>query len=156
MGRKYTVVFPALAYSAAAQDFGQIKIGSGKITKLCGFHITQSNRYGDANAAGMVLQLVRATTPGTGGSPTTITAAPTSPSDTAYAGVIDRAYTTMATGTVTVLWEEGVNMQAGGRWTPPEKFEEELGGSSAYVFRYTGTPAASTTFTVYAEIEELG
>lgn len=154
MGRIYDVTMTATSFSAADRDLVQVTSQSTKVTKLLSCKVTQSNRYGDANAAGQVIQIVRAATTGSGGG-TTLTARPKSPGDSAFGGSITAGFTTAA-ATPTVLVEEGTNLQAGFHWTPTEKCEIEIAPSGIIAIRYTGTPAAATTFTVQLELEELG
>lgn len=157
MGRKYllTTVQQSIT-TATAQDLLAFVPTTSKVLKLCSVIVTQSNKYGDANASGQQVQINRGTVGSTGGA--TVTPRPVSPGDAAATFTARSGDTTIGTS-LTELVREDINIQAGFRWNATEKFEIEVAPSATVgiIIKLVGDPAsAATSYMVYAEVEELG
>lgn len=156
MGRMYEVTSPEMTFAATtAGDMLEIVGHASRVTKLCSVRVTQNNRYGDANASGAKIQIVRATVAGSGTPGATIVPAPVNSNDVAYGGVVEAKNPTGVSGTITILVEDNFNIQAGFMWTPPEKFEIVIPPSGILAIRLVDGFAASTDASVQCEIEEL-
>jgi hypothetical protein len=161
MGRKYDITWFASITAAAAQDLIQLTAAATKVVKILAVHVEQSSKYGDANAQGLRLQVIRGTAGG-GGTLITTNAAPVSPSDTAFAGTVRGGQTGALLTALTpiaapfVLAEGGMNNQAGWHWTPPENKAWEVAPSAIVALRTQTAPAATTDFEITIEVEELG
>lgn len=162
MGRIYTVSFSGVA-ATASQDLFEVKAGAGKPFILHELIVTQDTDYGDAQAEGFRVKLIRATgayTTGSGGS--TPTASPHQTSDTA-AGVTAKVNNTTAavagSGALTTLRAEAFNIQAGWQYLPvPEDRIFFAAGSNAEacILNLVSTPADSVTLSGSMVFEELG
>lgn len=151
MGRKYDIPATETAHSAAGPIL-QIASHSSRVTRLLSVDVTQNNLYGDANAAGLRVQIVKFDAAMTGG--TTLTARPKNTNDAAFGGTAISKPTT-GTPTATVLVEKAMNIQAGFQWTPPDGLEITIGPSEVLAIRFPDAPAASIDVSCQAEVEEL-
>lgn len=123
MARVYTVIFSAVAVSAA-QDLFELTPADDKPIAIIGIELGQTSDYGDANDEGLQLSIIRGfTTSGSGGS------APTpgvlNPADTAAGFTAEVNNTTVATtGSSVTLWTGAWNIRAGymNKWSAEERF----------------------------------
>jgi hypothetical protein len=111
-GRVYTVVFDAVAVSAA-QDLFELTAADDKPIEILRLHLFQSSDVGDAASENLQLKIIRGnTTSGSGG--TAPTPQPLGPHDTAAGFTAEVNNTTVAsTGTAVTLFAGGWNVQAG-------------------------------------------
>lgn len=155
MGRRYRVPFSAVAVTAQ-QDFFEIVSASTKVTRLLGFHLSQSTEVGDAAEEGLsVLVKSGATVSGSGGS--SVTPVPVAKGDAAFAGTCEANNTTKAnTGTIVthlpVNWNIRVPLDV--IFTP--EMVIDLPPSERLTIELATTPADSITISGYADIEEVG
>lgn len=157
MGRKYSVVFAAVAVTAA-QDFFQIKGAADKVTKLLGFELAQASDAGDAQEEFLQLYVKRGTgavTDGSGGS--TPTPQPVIVADSAYGGVTEANNTTalaVGSGTLATLWRGAMNERVPyEKWFPPG-LEPQINGATWLAIGTDSTPADSITMSATAWFEE--
>ena len=162
MGRKYTIPWYSAAKTTGGDTTGdliQITSHTNRVTRIAAIHVEQHTDYGDAQAEGIRLQLARFTT--AGGLGAAITPTPLSPADGAFGGTVlggTEAVALTAAGTLTVVIEGGMNVQAGWHWTPPPGYEWEITGAGKMVLKIKlpATFADAIDFEVTIEIEELG
>jgi hypothetical protein len=155
MARIYAANFDAIAVTAA-QDFFEIAPPATASVLLHGLMIGQSTDYGDAQAEGLRLLIIRgATTTGSGGA--TITPAQAIPGGAAASSTVKRNNTTAATGgTPVTLHADCFNVQSGYQfwWTPETRLI--CAPSSRIVVNLPAAPADSITFSATLYFEELG
>lgn len=116
----YSCTFVGIAVSAA-QDLFEIATPATSSVAIHGLVLGQSSDYGDAQAEGLRIQLIRGhTTTGSGGA--TITPVQLVPGGAAASSTVKRNNTTVATGgSPLVCWVDVWNVQAGYQmWWPPE------------------------------------
>ena len=113
----------------------------------------QDTDYGDAQSELLRIQLLRATTGGTGG--TTPTAAPTSKGDAAFGGTC-RAFATVDATGLTVLIDESFNVQAGWLYDPAPEERIEISPSDRIVMFVEKAPADPFDAVVTMIFEEIG
>lgn len=157
MGRKYSVVFAAVA-ATAVQDLFEILGAANKNTRLCGFEIAQSTEIGDAEEEQLGISVKRgvgSVTSGSGGS--TATPQPVNKADVAFGGTVKINNTTkMATGsgTIVTLFAGTMNVRVPyEKWFPPG-FEPQINGTDRLTLSIDNTPADSITFSGTAWLEE--
>lgn len=147
MGRVYTVTFANVA-ATAVQDLFTIPSGSTQVIKILSAFIGQSSDEGDAQAELLRIRVRRASgayTQGSGGS--TPTANPHRFSDTAFAGGTVHANDTTqgSGGTITTIFEETFNVQAGWYYTPTPEEVFVLSGSQFFILDLPGAPTDELT-----------
>lgn len=152
--RVYTAVFDNIAVTAA-QDLFEIATPATSGAVLHALLVGQSSDFGDAQAEGLRLLIVRAaTTTGSGGA--TITPAPVIPGGAAASSTVKRNNTTAATGgTPVTLHADTFNVQAGYQiWWAPET-RPRVAPSSRIVVNLPAAPADSLTMSATLIYEEL-
>ena len=153
MPRQYAATFAAVSVTAA-QDVFEITAPSTGVVRLMGLVLGQSSDYGDAQAEGLSLTIVRGyTTSGSGGS--AVTPSLLNSSNPAASAAVEANNTTVATtGTAVTLHADAWNVQAGYQlWWPPE-VRPAARNSERIVVRSTA-PADAITLsgTLYFEEE---
>jgi hypothetical protein len=154
MGRQYSVIFSAVAVTAA-QDLFEITPADDKPVRLRGLFVGQTSDAGDANDELLQVQIIRGyTTSGSGGSAPT--PAPLSSIDTAAGFTAEVNNTTVAnTGTAVTLHADTFNVRAGYQlWFPPENCPMASQANTTIVVRITA-PADSLTMSGTLYVEEL-
>jgi hypothetical protein len=153
MGRVYSAIFDAVAVSVA-QDLFEIAPPATTGILIHGLVIGQNTDYGDAQAEGLRILLIRgATTTGSGGA--TITPNPATPGEAAASSTVKRNNTTAATGgSPLTIHADCFNVQAGYQfwWTP----ETRLGcaPSSRIVVNLPAAPIDAITMSATLYYEE--
>jgi len=153
MGRLYTAGFANVA-QAAAGDLMQIVCGADKIITIHSIFYGQEDDVGDDNADMGRVQVVRASTAGSGG--TSVDAEPLDAGDAADSATILRHNSSAAAGTVTVIETETFNWQAGWFFKPTPAEHPIISGQGVLVVRLENTPAASHQTSMTIVFEELG
>lgn len=154
MGKMYSVQFNAVGVTAA-QDFFEVTAASTCSVIIHGWELGQASDYGDAQAEGLRLLLVRGhTTSGSGGSAPTPAAL--SSNVTAAASATEANNTTIASaGTAVTLFATAWNIQAGHvMWFTPE-CRPRIAPSERIVLRSPNTPADSITISGTLFFEEI-
>jgi hypothetical protein len=155
MTRMYVANFDNITVSAA-QDFFEVAPAATVSVVFHGLMIGQSTDYGDAQAEGLRLLIIRgATTTGSGGA--TITPAPVLPGGAAASSTVKRNNTTAATGGTPInLHSDGFNVQSGYQiwWTPETRLV--CAPSSRIVVNMPSTPADAINFNASLYFEEIG
>jgi hypothetical protein len=153
MARIYTAAFDNIAVSAA-QDLFEIAPAATAGVVIHKLLIGQSSDYGDAQAEGLRLLIIRgATSTGTGGA--TITPANTIPGGAAASSTVKRNNTTAATGgTPVTLHADCFNVQAGYQfiWTPETRLA--VAPSSRVVVNLPAAPVDAITMSATIYFEE--
>ena len=158
MGRVYTVSFAATAATVAV-DFFEINPADDKPCVIHSVEIGQTSDYGDAQAEGLEIKILRGgtgITSGSGGAAATPIGA--SPSYQAAGAACEVMNTTAATFTAGVTWyDTAFNVQSGWVYAPaPEDRPEVNQANGGLVVRLGGAPADSVTWTGTLVFEELG
>ncbi len=144
MGRTYSVIFSAVAVTAA-QDLFEITPADDKPVEIVGIELGQTSDAGDAADELLQLSIIRGhATSGSGGSAPT--PAPLDPIDTAAGFTSEVNNTTVASaGTGVTLWTTAFNIRAGYiNWFPPEARPAASQANTTIVVRMTA-PADSLT-----------
>jgi hypothetical protein len=153
-GRIYTVVFSAVAVSAA-QDLFELTPADDKPLEIVGIELGQSSDAGDAMDELLQISIIRGhTTSGSGGSaPTPV---PMSPADTAAGFTAEVNNTTVASsGTTTTLQTTCWNVRAGYiQWFPEGGRPTAGQGNTTIVVRQT-IPADAITMSGTLYVREL-
>lgn len=153
-GRIYSIVFTDIAVSAA-QDLFEIATPAGTGAALLGLMIGQTSDYGDAQAEGARLLVIRAaTTTGSGGA--SVTPVPMMPGTGASVCTCKRNNTTAATGGTPVnVHADAFNIQAGYQlwWTPETK--PRVAPSSRIVVNLPNIPTDAIQMSGTLIFEEL-
>jgi hypothetical protein len=153
-GRIYTVVFSAVAVTAA-QDLFEISPADDKPVEIVGIELGQTTDSGDAQDEQLQISIIRGfTTSGSGGSAPT--PAPLSPSDTAAGFAAEVNNTTVAnTGTSVTLHTGAWNVRAGYiNWFPEGIRPAATQANTTIVVRQTA-PADSITMSGTLYVREL-
>lgn len=153
-GRIYTVVFSAVAVSAA-QDLFEITPADDKPIEIVGIELGQSSDAGDAMDELLQISIIRGhTTSGSGGSAPTPT--PMSPAESAAGFTAEVNNTTVATtGTTTALTTTCWNVRAGYiQWFPEGMRPTATQGNTTIVVRQTA-PADAITMSGTLYVREL-
>lgn len=154
-GRTYSVIFSAVAVSAA-QDLFELTPADDKPIEIVGIELGQSSDAGDAADELLQISIIRGhTTSGSGGSaPTPV---PMSPSSAAAGFTAEVNNTTVATtGTTTTLQTTCWNVRAGYVQWFPEGCRPVCGqGNTTIVVRQTA-PADAITMSGTLYVRELG
>lgn len=154
-GRTYSVIFSAVAVSAA-QDLFELTPADDKPVEIVGIELGQSSDAGDAADELLQISIIRGfTTSGSGGSAPTPT--PVRPADTAAGFTAEVNNTTVATtGTTTTLHTGCWNVRAGYiNWFPPEARPTANQSNTTIVVRTTA-PADALTMSGTLWVRELG
>lgn len=154
-GRTYSVIFSAVAVSAA-QDLFELTPADDKPIEIVGMELGQSSDAGDAADELLQISIIRGhTTSGSGGSAPTPT--PMSPSSAAAGFTAEVNNTTVATtGTTTTLQTTCWNVRAGYVQWFPEGCRPVCGqGNTSIVVRQTA-PADAITMSGTLYVRELG
>lgn len=152
-GRSYSVVFSAVAVTAA-QDIFEITPADDKPVNILGLFIGQSSDAGDAQDEMLQVSIIRGfTASGTGGS--AATPAPLDNIDTAAGFTAEVNNTTVAnTGTSVTLHTDTFNVRAGYQiWFPPECYPRATQANTTLVVRITA-PADSLTMSGTLYVQE--
>lgn len=153
MPRQYAVTFAAATVSAA-QDLFEITCAASGTLELVGVVLGQSSDYGDAQAEGLSLSIVRGyTTSGSGGAAATPVAL--NSGDGAATSACEVNNTTLATaGTAVTLHADAYNVQAGYQiWWPPEARPTVRGGERVVVRQTAPADAITQSGTLYFQEE---
>jgi len=153
-GRIYTVVFSAVAVSAA-QDLFEITPADDKPIEIVGIELGQSSDAGDAADELLQISIIRGhTTSGSGGSAPTPT--PMSPAEAAAGFTAEVNNTTVATtGTTTTLTTTCWNVRAGYiQWFPEGMRPSATQANTTIVVRQTA-PADAITMSGTLYVREL-
>ena len=153
-GRIYTVVFSAVAVSAA-QDLFEITPADDKPIEIVGIELGQSSDAGDAQDELLQISLIRGhTTSGSGGSAPTPT--PLSPAESAAGFTAEVNNTTIASaGTTTTLSTTCWNVRAGYiNWWPEGMRPTATQANTTIVVRQTA-PADAITMSGTLYVREL-
>lgn len=153
-GRVYTVVFSAVAVSAA-QDLFEITPADDKPVEIVGIELGQTSDYGDAQDEGLQLSIIRGfTASGSGG--TAPTPAPLNPNAGAAGFTAEVNNTTVAnTGSTATLWTGCWNVRAGYiNWWPEGCRPVATQGNTTMVVRMTA-PADAITMSGTLYVREL-
>ena len=153
-GRIYTVVFSAVAVSAA-QDLFEITPADDKPIEIVGIELGQSSDAGDAADELLQISIIRGhTTSGSGGTAPTPT--PLSPAETAAGFTAEVNNTTVASaGTTTTLQTTCWNVRAGYiNWWPEGMRPTATQGNTTIVVRQTA-PADAITMSGTLYVREL-
>jgi hypothetical protein len=154
MGRQYSVIFSAVAVTAA-QDLFEITPADDKPVRIRGLFIGQSTDAGDAQDEMLQVSIIRGfTATGSGGSAPT--PAPLSSIDAAAGFTAEVNNTTVAnTGTSVTLHTDTFNVRAGyAMWFPPDTCPAASQANTTIVVRITA-PADSLTMSGTLYVEEL-
>lgn len=154
MGRVYTFSTGLRAVTAAV-DLLEITAAATKALRILRVTVSQSSDYGDSNAEGLQVQLARAATTGSTGTPTTVTGRPHSPGDAAFAGSAKFGNDVDA-GTQTPIVDEAWNAQAGFQWAPANDQYIEVAPSGIFVVHLSKIPADSLDILTTVTVEEIG
>lgn len=153
-GRVYTVVFSAVAVSAA-QDLFELSPADDKPVEICGIELGQTSDSADAQDEQLQISIVRGfTTSGSGGSAPT--PAPLSPLDTAAGFTAEVNNTTQAnTGTTATLHVAAWNVRAGYiQWFPEGMRPTATQANTTIVVKQTA-PADAITMSGTLWVREL-
>jgi hypothetical protein len=153
-GRIYTVVFSAVAVTAA-QDLFEITPADDKPVEIVGIELGQSTDFGDAADETLQISIIRGhATSGSGGSAPT--PQPLSPVDTAAGFTAEVNNTTIAsTGTAVTLHTGCWNVRAGYiNWFPESMRPTASQANTTIVVRQTA-PADSITMSGTLYVREL-
>jgi len=153
MSRRYTVIFSAVAVTAA-QDLFEITPADDKPVNLLGLFIGQTSDAGDAADELLQVSVIRGyTASGSGGSAPT--PAPLDPVDTASGFTAEVNNTTVAnTGTAVTLHTDTFNVRSGYQlWWTPETTPRASQANTTIVVRLTA-PADSLTMSGTLYVEE--
>lgn len=123
---------------SVAQDLLEITAGSARAVRILEVVIFQTSDYGDAEAEGLQVTLLRYTgafTSGSGGA--TPVSTPYSSDDLpAHDASIERNNTTPASGgTAQTLLEDAMNIQMEWHWLPPPELRINVAPTDAFVVR---------------------
>lgn len=153
-GRIYTVIFSAVAVSAA-QDLFELTPASNRPIEIVGIELGQTSDAGDAQDEQLQFSIIRghATGGGGGSSPTP---APLSPLDTAAGFTAEANNTTIASaGTAVTLHVGAWNVRAGYiNWFPEEARPTATSTNTTLVVRQTA-PADAITMSGTLYVREL-
>lgn len=152
-GRSYSVVFSAVAVTAA-QDIFEITPADDKPVNILGLFIGQSSDAADAQDEMLQVSIIRGfTASGSGGS--AATPAPLDNIDTAAGFTAEVNNTTGAnTGTSVTLHTDTFNVRAGYQiWFPPECYPRATQANTTLVVRITA-PADSLTMSGTLYVQE--
>lgn len=152
-GRSYSVVFSAVAVTAA-QDIFEITPADDKPVNILGLFIGQSSDAADAQDEMLQVSIIRGfTASGSGGS--AATPAPLDNIDTAAGFTAEVNNTTVAnTGTSATLHTDTFNVRAGYQiWFPPECYPRATQANTTLVVRITA-PADSLTMSGTLYVQE--
>lgn len=153
-GRMYSVIFSAVAVSAA-QDLFELTPADDKPLEIVGIELGQSSDAGDAMDELLQISIIRGyTASGSGGSaPTPV---PMNPSDTAAGFTAEVNNTTVAnTGTAVTLQTTCWNVRAGYiQWFPEGARPTAGQGNTTIVVRQTA-PADAITMSGTIYVREL-
>ena len=142
-GRTYFAVMDRIAVSAA-QDLFEIQTSATSGIDILSCVVSQSSDYGDAQAEGLPILIIRGHT--TTGNGTTITPAQANPNGGAFGGTVKRNSTTAATGGSPVtVHADAFNVQAGWMYTPVPKAIISVAPSSRVVVNLPVAPADAIT-----------
>lgn len=154
MGRLYSVVFSAVAVSAA-QDLFEITPADDKPVRIRGIELGQTSDSGDAQDEQLQISIIRGhTTSGSGGTAPTPT--PVDPADGAAGFTAEVNNTTIASvGTTTTLHTTAWNVRAGYvNWFPLDCCPRASQANTTIVVRTTA-PADAVTMSGTLWVEEL-
>lgn len=152
-GRSYSVIFSAVAVSAA-QDLFEITPADDKPVNILGLFIGQTSDAGDAADELLQVSVIRGfTTSGSGGS--AATPAPLDNIDTAAGFTAEVNNTTVAnTGTSVTLHTDTFNVRAGYQlWWTPETTPRATQANTTVVVRITA-PADALTMSATLYVQE--
>ena len=155
MGNMYSAEFNAVAI-AEARDLFEIVAPSTRSVVIHGWVFGQTTDYGDAQAEGARIQLIRGhSTSGSGGA--TPTPAPLGSGTAAASSTVESVNTTLAsTGSPVTLFSDGFNIQIGHQfWFTPET-RPVVPPSTRIVLRLPNTPADAYTSSGTIFFEEVG
>lgn len=153
-GRIYTVVFSAVAVSAA-QDLFEITPADDKPVEIVGIELGQSSDSGDAQDEQLQISIIRGhTTSGSGGSAPT--PSPLSPADAAAGFTAEANNTTTASAGTTATLHTGCwNVRAGYiNWFPEGMRPTASQANTTIVVRQTA-PADAITMSGTLYVREL-
>ncbi len=153
-GRMYSVIFSAVAVSAA-QDLFELTPADDKPVEIVGIELGQSSDSADAQDEQLQISIIRGfTASGSGGS--SATPAPLSPADTAAGFAAEVNNTTVAnTGTGVTLHTGCWNVRAGYiNWFPEGARPAAGQGNTTIVVRQTA-PADAVTMSGTLWVREL-
>lgn len=155
MGRLYSVVFDAVAVTAA-QDLFEVVAASGKPVTLHSLRIGQSSDAGDAQDEQLRIRIRSGqTTSGSGG--TTPTPVPLNPGDAAFGGTTEVNNTTQASaGTIVTHLSDAWNVRAGYVWCPTPEERIGLAAGGRLTVELPAAPADSITLSGTLVFEEHG
>jgi len=153
-GRTYTVIFSAVAVSAA-QDLFEITPADDRPIEILGLSLGQTSDTGDAQDEQLQISIIRGhTTSGSGG--TAPTPGALNPLDAAAGFTAEVNNTTVASaGTTVTLHTDAWNVRAGYTvWWPPEARPVATQGNTTIVVRQTA-PADAITMSGTLYVREL-
>ena len=157
MGATYKIPWFAAAADGANLELLHFGPASTKAMKVRAVHVEQSSDYGDAQAEGIRLQLLKATGTSAGG--TAITPTPDSASYAAMGGQARGGTAGSALSGATpgvVIAEGGWNVQAGWHFTPPQGSEPEIAPGELVMLRMVTDAGDALDVEVLAEVELVG
>lgn len=154
-GRMYSIQFNAVAVTAAQEFFALVAASTCSVI-IHGWDIGQASDYGDAQAEGLRLLLIRGyTTASSGGN--TVTPVPLRQNVAAAASTARINDTTLATaGTPVTVHATAWNIQAGSIWIPTPEMRPSLAPGARAVLRSPNTPTDSITMSGTLYFEEVG
>lgn len=153
MGRRYTVVFEAVAITAV-QDLFQIVNGTNRSVKPIALFLHQTTDLQDAAEEVLRLRLRSGqTTDGSGG--TAPTPQPNDPSDAAAGFTAEVNNTTQASaGTILTHWVHGWNIRMPFEHYFTEKTQKKFDGARRWTLELVAAPIDSITASGTLELEE--
>lgn len=151
-GLVYASVFGGIAVTAV-QDLFQLTAPADAAVILLSVRLSQSSDAGDLAAEMLRVEIARATTGGSGG--TAITEEPLQAGFPAAGSAVVRQQTTVATG-LTILVEDGWNIQAGWLYQPPPEERIVVSPSGIIVVSLPLAPADSLTMSGTITWAEIG
>lgn len=152
MGRVYTVSAVAAGHTTAG-DIMEIIAPSDAVVVLHSAFFGQTSDAGDAEAEMLRVQIMRATTGGSGGG--TPTARPHELGDAAFGGTTESFNTTDATG-LTVIVDQAFNVQSGFFYEPTPEERIMISPSASLVLFLQLAPGDALDVLVSMTFEEIG
>jgi hypothetical protein len=148
--RTFSAIMSAQSVSASG-DLLEIAPAVNKPVAVKWVRITQED---SETSEQLPIELVRATTGGTGG--TAVTPVPMSPGGGSFSGTVTRNSTAAASGTVSVVWREGGNKINGWDWLAIPTAEIGASSSALFVARLLANPGSALTLTATVVFDEEG
>lgn len=155
-GMMYKANLVATAITASTTDIWEYTAPADSCAIVHFCNVSQATDYGDAQAEGLGIKIVKGnTSSGTGGNTVTMTKGQTG---FAAAGGVFESFNTSAAngGTEVIEHEEAFNVQIGFNYRPTPEERIVLSPSERVACRLTGNPADSITLRGTVIIEELG